>query len=284
MAKYQEDLHPRFRKEFVLESAIVIVKNNTLTFDSEFYLQIKRRAIFAPTYISLTIGHHAIKLYSIISQSYASASKHFQNSWFRYLDDCQILLKVNFIKPEYLLSILNQVNNNIQSTTEKRQTRIPFLDVMINKNSTKIWMDIYNKPTDSKRYVPCTSNNPQHCLTNIPFPLASRICTIVENENVKEKRFKELKIILLKQKYTKSPIEASILRHKEIPFEVLRQPKTPKNEKILRLTFIYNPNNPDIFSSIKQSFDNFQYSKTVSNIFQRKKSVKSMSQAPNLVR
>ena len=167
---------------------------------------------------------------------------------------------------------------------EKRQTRLPFLDVMINKNGTKIWMDIYNKPTDSKRYVPCTSNNPQHCLTNIPFPLASRICTIVETENVKEKRFKELKIILLKQKYTKSLIEASILRPKEISFEVLRQPKTPKNEKILRFTFIYNPNNPDIFSSIKQSFDNFQYSKTVSNIFQRKKSVKSMSQAPNLVR
>ena len=95
---------------------------------------------------------------------------------------------------------------------------------------------------------------------------------------------KELKIILLKQKYFKSPIEASILRPKEIPFEVLRQPKTPKNEKILRLTFIYNPNNPDIFSSIKQSFDNFQYSKTMSNIFQRKKLVKSMSQAPNLCR
>ena len=35
---YQEDLHPRFKKEFVLESANLILKNNTLTFDSEFYL------------------------------------------------------------------------------------------------------------------------------------------------------------------------------------------------------------------------------------------------------
>ena len=32
---------------------------------------------------------------------------------------------------------------------------------------------------------------------------------------------------------------------------------------------------------MKQSFDNFQYSKTLSNIFQRKKLVESMSQAPN---
>ena len=40
LTKYQEDLHPRFRKEFVLEPANFILKYNTLTFDSEFYLQI----------------------------------------------------------------------------------------------------------------------------------------------------------------------------------------------------------------------------------------------------
>ena len=62
-------------------------------------------------------------------------------------------------------------------------------------------MDIYNTPTDSKRCVPFTSNYPRHCLTNIPFSLARRISEIVENENVKEKRFKELKKTLLEQKY-----------------------------------------------------------------------------------
>ena len=104
--KYQEYLHPKFRKEFVLESANFILKNNILTFGSEFYLQIKGTAmgtIFAPVYARLTMRYHEIKVYSIISQSYALASKHFQNSWFRYLDACQILLKVNLIKPVHLL-------------------------------------------------------------------------------------------------------------------------------------------------------------------------------------
>ena len=41
LTKYQENLHPRFRKKFVLESANFILKNNTLTFDSEFCLQVK---------------------------------------------------------------------------------------------------------------------------------------------------------------------------------------------------------------------------------------------------
>ena len=78
---------------------------------------------------------------------------------------------------------------------------------MTNKSGTKIWMEIYNKPTNSKRYVPFTSNHLQHCLTNILFSLARKICTIVENENKKEKCLKELKKkTLLEQKYPKSLI------------------------------------------------------------------------------
>ena len=102
-------------------------------------------------------------------------------------------------------------------------------------------------------------------------------------KNVKEKRFKELRKTLLEQKYPKSLIEARILRAKEIPLEILRQPKIAKNEEIIPFTTTYNPNNPNIFPIIKQNFENFQYSKTMSSIFQRKL-VKSMSQAPNLGR
>ena len=58
---------------------------------------------------------------------------------------------------------------------------------MITKSGTKIWKDIYNKPTDSKRHVSFTSNHPRRCLINVPFSLARRISTTFDNENVKEK-------------------------------------------------------------------------------------------------
>ena len=67
---------------------------------------------------------------------------------------------------------------------EKSKARLPFLDIMIKKSGTKIWMDIYNKPTDPKCYVSFMSNHPQR-LTNVLFSLARRIGTIVEKENVK---------------------------------------------------------------------------------------------------
>ena len=76
---------------------------------------------------------------------------------------------------------------------EKSQARLLFLDTMINKSGAKILMDIYNKLTDSKPYVPFTSNHPRHFLTNTTFSLARRIRTIVQNENTKEKPFKKLK-------------------------------------------------------------------------------------------
>ena len=65
-------------------------------------------------------------------------------------------------------------------------------------------MDIYNKTTDLKRYTLFTTNHLRHCLTNVPFSLARRICNIVENKNVKRKRFKELGKILVEQKHSKS--------------------------------------------------------------------------------
>ena len=113
-------------------------------------------------------------------------------------------------KSDHLLSILIQIENVIQFTIEKSQTRLTFLDIMTKKVLQNIWMDIYNKPTYSKRYVRFTSNHPHHCLTNIPFSLVRRICTTVENENVK-KRFKKLKKALLERKYPMSLTEASIL-------------------------------------------------------------------------
>ena len=92
--------------------------------------------------------YHEIKVFSFIRQSYALTTKNFEISCFRFLDGCQILLKVNLIKLDNTFSILNQINNDTQFTMEKIQAKLPYLDIMVNKTGTKIWMNIYNKPTN----------------------------------------------------------------------------------------------------------------------------------------
>ena len=44
--------------------------------------------ILAPTYVNLIMGYHEIEVYSITYQSHALAGKYFENSWFRFSEDC----------------------------------------------------------------------------------------------------------------------------------------------------------------------------------------------------
>ena len=138
---------------------------------------------------------------------------------------------------------------------ERSTTNLPFLDIMINKTGTKIWMDIYNKSTNSESYVRFTSNHPGSCLRNIPFRLARRICTIAEEEDTKLKRLSELKQSLKQQKYLIALIENRMKRALQIALNELKKPE----ETFL---FTHGLHNVNIFPIIRQKFQNFQRSKT----------------------
>ena len=192
--------------------------------------------VFAPTYANLTMAYHEIQVYIVIKNTYSLVvSKFFEENWFQFLDDCEIFLNTKLIKPNDLLTILNQVNPNLQFTMQRSTTKIPFLDIMISKPGAKILMDIYNKPIDSKRYVPFTSNQPRSCPRNIPFCLARRIGAIVEEEETKLKRLSELKTSLRKQDYYIALIENSIKRALQVPLNELRKPKEKGRNNTLRL-------------------------------------------------
>ena len=69
-----------------------------------------------------------------------------------------------------------------------------------------------------------------------------------------------------------------------MPLNELRKPKEKGREEIIPFVSTHNPNNPNIFPIIRQTFENFQHSKTISNVFNGKKLINSMRQAPNLER
>ena len=190
LTSFKEEMNPQFNTQFILDAEDFILKK-FFNFCFMFFLQLKETAmgtVFAPTYANLTMTYHEIQVYSTIKKtSNLVVSKFFEENWFfeenRFLDDCEILLNSKLIKPNDILTILNQVNPNLQFTMERNNTNLPFLGIMINKTGTNTWMDIYSKPTDTKRYVPFTSNHSGSCLRNTQFFLAKRICTIVEEEN-----------------------------------------------------------------------------------------------------
>ena len=55
------------------------------------------------------------------------------------------------------------------------------------------------------------------------------------------------------------------------------QPKTTSIHETIPSIIIYNPNSPNIFLIIKQTFGYIQYSKTIYNIFQKKSQTSNVS-------
>ena len=108
LTAFKDEMNPRFNNQFILDAADFILKNNSFTFDSMFFLQLKGTAmdtVFAPTYANLTMAYHEIQVYLVIKNTYSLVvSKLFEENWFQFLDDCEILLNTKSIKPNDLLS------------------------------------------------------------------------------------------------------------------------------------------------------------------------------------
>ena len=117
------------------------------------------------------------------------------------VDDCKTPLGKTKIDPNRLLAILNSLNHSIKFTMESSNKELLLLTILIQRSDDKMWMDIYFKPTDTRRCLQFSSIHPNYCQKDIPLTLARRICTIVENQQKKLENLSKLKEILKKYDY-----------------------------------------------------------------------------------
>ena len=94
--KHPGSLHKRFSKQFVLESARLILENNNCKFSDEIFVQINSTAmgiIFAPTYAILSTGYFELTFYRIcINQFGVMLGQFILENWCQFLDDCETTL------------------------------------------------------------------------------------------------------------------------------------------------------------------------------------------------
>ena len=167
---------------------------------------------------------------------------------------------------------------------ESSNTQLPFLYIMITKEGKKFFIDIYSKSKDSKRYASFKSNYLNHCVKNIPFSLAHRICMITEKECFKKIKLKELKALLLEQHYPELIIKAGINKASQISQNELYNVKEQEIKKILPFISTFNPNNLKALPIIKQTFENLETSDLMRNRLKKVKFSNCKRQTPNLGR
>ena len=171
-------------------------------FDGCSYNQVRGTAMgtkFAPTYATLVLAYLEETLYTHLETDNKEMAEYVKRNWKRFLDDCFMI----WINPDDDLTkfhdLINNLHQDIKSTIEKSKTHLPFLDILLIKYGTQLKTDIYLKVTDTKQYLNFYSCHPRHTKRSIPYNLARRICTIVSDEKLRDKRLFELLQSLLKR-------------------------------------------------------------------------------------
>ena len=78
--------------------------------------------VFAPICANLAMGYHEIQVY--YQPELCLSQKTYWKFLVQIFSGLSNITEVNLIKPERLPLILNQINNNIQFTVEKSQTKV----------------------------------------------------------------------------------------------------------------------------------------------------------------
>ena len=140
--------------------------------------------------------------------------------------------------------MLNSLNEKIKFTIKANRNKLPFLDILICKENTQVYTDIYLKEMDSHQFLEFFSYHPKHTKHNIAYTLARRICTIVKKESIWGKRLEELEVFLQKQNSPKEIIKKGIEKAETLTVTEMRSTKQkPELNKVVPLVITHNPNN-----------------------------------------
>lgn len=156
---------------------------------------------------------------------------------------------------------------------------------MVKKRGCHIETDIFYKSTDTHQYLDFRSCHPSHTKRNIPYCLAKRVCTIVDNPETKKLRLNELAVFLERRHYPKKLITRGIENANGIPQEELRRVK-PKPEKDELISFVttHNPRNIDVYRIAKENLPILHKSQRLKQLFPAEDILKSKRQPKNLKR
>jgi len=208
------DLLPhRFSNDMLINAIKIVLENNFFRYKNMFYHQICGVAMgtkLAVTYANLTIAF--LENTVLIETIPINLNLYLQENFMRFLDDCFLIWDNNYGNPQDFLHILNQLHPNIRFTMERNNNKINFLDVQIEIINGKVKSDIYYKPTNNFMYTPFYSNIPRSIKRNISYTLAYRINKLVNDEEIKNKRFEELYHHLIQLKYPSNLIIDAIHR------------------------------------------------------------------------
>ena len=152
--------------------------------------------------------------------------------WKRYVDDTFVIIHKNSV--EDFLDHLNTIENSIKFTIDKEVNHtLPFLDTLVRRNQHgKFSTSVYQKPTNSNRYLNLRSDHPLEHKQSVVRSLIDRanaLCSTTKNRQDEIKHVKDTSKIELVPKH--DPHQETFKPHRTTIQRLCHYTILPRNDR-----------------------------------------------------
>lgn len=128
------------------------MEENYFSFRGNFYKQTKGAPMGNP------LSPFLSELFMANFESILKKKDLLPQRWWRYVDDVFSIIKKDYLPK--ILEAINSIHKDIKFThEEEKDNKLPFLDLLIIRESSHFEFEIYRKPTNTMRVIPSTSNH-----------------------------------------------------------------------------------------------------------------------------
>ncbi|CAF1474707.1 unnamed protein product [Rotaria sordida] len=181
-------------------------KYSNFTFNNEHYDQINGVAMGSP--LAPIIAHLFM---SNLEENIERYEGRKPEIYYRYVDD--IFMIINGTQKDIVKfkKFMNKLEKSIQFTVEVQvNNKLPFLDVMIERENETLITYVYHKPTDTGLYLKWVSNQPKQYKINLIKCLCKRAVRICSSEVLLKKELDYYKKVFLNNGYPLNVIKKSM--------------------------------------------------------------------------
>ena len=197
-----------------------------------------------------------------LGQKYGANGKSCLKLVKRFLDDIFMIYQGTTKKLHQLFDDMNKIHPTLKFTmqhttpsSEQNEDRcgcehrksIPFLDTSCSIEGGVIDTDLFRKATDRNQYLLPESCHANQTHRSIPFSLGLRIVRICKKPENRDKRFQELRQLLLNRGYQKHVIDQALVKAGQVPRNraLLKRPKKETSKRPI-FALKYDPRLPPI--------------------------------------
>ena len=193
--------------------------------------------------------------------------------WIRKVDDVFAVLRQTD-DPVTLLAHLNTQNNRMKFTMEREDgNKLPFLDVLVERNNNTLQTSVFRKKTHTDQYVHYRSNHPPAVKSGIIGTLTRRAVNVCSTQEALTRELNHLRRVFVgKNGYPPTLVENVIKRTRKIA----ETPETARITKTDSPIFITIPYRGMVSHKAKRLLEQLASAKVV---FTKQKNIKNLLNA-----